>query len=252
MYEKAQWLEPNWPVPDGVRSLVSTRRGGASSRCYASNNLGLHVGDEKASVLHNRQQLNTRLPGEPCWLQQVHGTCVYELGDALPKQVPEADACYTKTRRRVCSVMTADCLPVLLCSADAGEVAAVHAGWRGLAAGVVTAAVQRFECSPSMLFAYLGPAISALYFEVGADVKCAFRRAQDSRPYATAVEKAFTPSAEGKFYADLKQLAHSELIGLGVSNVFSDDYCTFRDENQFFSFRRDGVTGRMASLIWLD
>lgn len=248
-----QWLEPSWPAPQNVRSLISTRRGGSSHGRYASNNLGLHVGDEPASVFSNRQQLNSMLPSEPCWLQQVHGTCVYELGEILPKEAPEADACYTKTPCRVCSVLTADCLPILLCSADAQEVAAVHAGWRGLAAGVVSAAVEQFHSPPSSILAYLGPAISALCFEVGSEVKSAFCRAQEHRAYATAVENAFTPSAvKGKFYADLKQLARSELVGLGVRHVFTDDYCTFRDDDQFFSFRRDGVTGRMASVIWLN
>ncbi|SMF42961.1 conserved hypothetical protein [Alteromonadaceae bacterium Bs31] len=244
------WYQPEWALPKGVKALQTLRTGGTSLPPYASNNLGLHVGDSPGRVAQNRNQLSMRLPGEPVWLEQVHGISVAELSSASALNIT-ADAAYTRERGVVCAVMTADCLPVLLCSEDGGEIAAVHAGWRGLAAGVIGAAVKGFQAAPKKITAYLCPAISGKHFDVGGDVLLSFQQAEGTRPYAHPVVDAFKASGrKGKYKADLYQLARSELLGLGVSEVFGGDRCTYEEQQYFFSYRRDGVTGRMASLIW--
>ena len=214
---------------------------------YASLNLGGHVGDLAQAVAENRRRLKAAagLPAEPAWLTQVHGTNVIDL-DAADRRGAPADAAFTRRRGRVCAILTADCLPVLL-AADSGDlVAAAHAGWRGLAGGVIEATVQALPVAPGQLMAWLGPAIGPRHFEVGAEVREALLAGD---PGADA---AFAANARGRFMADLSALARRRLAALGIDRVYGGGQCTFADENRYFSHRRDGATGRQASLIWLE
>lgn len=237
-------LIPDWPAPPQVRALVTTRGGGLSAPPFETFNLGSHVGDAAQAVAANRTRLRTLLPGEPCWLNQVHGVAVVEADDA--QGVPEADAAVARRPGRVCAVLTADCLPVLFCDRAGSVVAAAHAGWRGLAAGVLEATVARMEVPTQQVIAWLGPAIGPAAFEVGGEVREAFI-SQD-----VAAAAAFVPGVRGKWMADLFRLARQRLARAGVSSVHGGDLCTHADRTRFYSFRRDGVTGRFASLIWLE
>ncbi len=236
-------LVPNWPAPDRVVARVTTRAGGVSQGAYASLNLATHVGDDAAAVIENRSRLRESLPAEPAWLNQVHGCGAVRAEEA--GHDTQGDAGYTRRVGTVCAVMTADCLPVLLCD-DAGRVvAAAHAGWRGLAGGVIEAAVRAMDVAPARILAWLGPAIGPQAFEVGGEVRAAFM--------ALAAESAmaFTASPNGKWLADLYALARQRLAAQGVTRVFGGGECTYRDTQRWFSYRRDGETGRMATLIWL-
>ncbi len=235
---------PDWPAPANVRALQTTRQGGTSGAPYDSLNLGDHVGDAPLAVARNRMLLNALLPGEPVWLEQVHGTSVANADSA--GCLPRADACVARRRNAVCVVMTADCLPVLLCDIQGRVVGAAHAGWKGLAAGVIEAAVQAMEVAPKDLFAWLGPAIGPSAFEVGAEVRAAFI---DTQPQAAS---AFKPGQPGKWLADLYQLASLRLNALGISRIYGGGYCTYLERERFFSYRRDGATGRMGTFIWLE
>ncbi len=247
---------PDWPAPKNVRALQTTRQGGVSAAPYDSLNLGDHVGDAPLAVERNRILFNTLLPSEPVWLEQVHGTIVANADNA--SCLPQADACIARHRAAVCVVMTADCLPMLLCDTQGSVVGAAHAGWKGLAAGVIEATVQAMDVAPQNLMAWLGPAISQQAFEVGDEVRAAFVAAQ---PQAAA---AFTPSLplgervpirarEGaKYMADIYALARLRLNTLGVTHIFGGNFCTYRECERFFSYRRDGATGRMGTFIWLD
>lgn len=238
----AHLIVPDWPAPARVRALQTTRRGGLSKPPYASLNFGMHVGDDGYTVAANRNLLNTVVPSEPVWLEQVHGTAVLMAESA--GCAPRADACITRKPNAVCAVMTADCLPVFLCD-DAGTVAGLaHAGWRGLADGVIESTVIAMKTMPSSLMAWLGPAIGPQAFEVGAEVREAFLR------HDAASEFAFAPR-EGKYLADIYLLARQRLHALGITRIYGGDFCTHSDPERFFSYRRDGRTGRMASLIWL-
>jgi polyphenol oxidase len=237
------FLVPDWPAPARVRALVTTRLGGVSEGDCSSLNLALHVGDEVPAVIENRRRLAAVLPGEPVWLNQVHGTGVVEA-DRAP-QGAVADASLTRIPNTVCAVMTADCLPILLCDDAASVVAAVHAGWRGLAAGVIEAALDAMACSPGRVLAYLGPAIGPASFEMGDEVRAAF---VERNPEAAA---AFAFHSQGKWLADLYRLARIRLSAKGVSAVFGGGFDTFSDTQRFFSYRRSPRAGRMASLIWL-
>lgn len=235
---------PDWPAPKNVRALQTTRAGGISSTPYDSLNLGDHVGDAPLAVAHNRMLLNTLLPSEPVWLEQAHGTLVANADHA--SCLPQADACIARHRAAVCVVMTADCLPILLCDKQGSVVGAAHAGWKGLAAGVIEATVQAMNVAPQNLMAWLGPAISQDAFEVGDEVRAAFIAVQ---PQAAT---AFIPGQHGKWLADLYALARLRLNALGITQIYGGDYCTYRDSERFFSYRRDSATGRMGSFIWLD
>jgi len=240
------FIIPDWPAPAGVRAVSTTRAGGGSAVPYDSLNLGDHVGDAPDAVAGNRARVrqSLQLPTEPCWLQQVHGNCAVaaETTDA-PCQ---ADACYTQQPGVVCAVLTADCLPLLLCDRAGTRVAAVHAGWRGLANGVIESALEGFGAVGGEILAWLGPAIGPRAFEVGDEVRAEFV-AHDARAVA-----AFQPARAGHWYADLYTLARQRLTACAVSAVYGGDYCTYTDAARFFSYRRDGSTGRMASLIWLE
>jgi YfiH family protein len=227
-----------------VRSLQTTRNGGLSIAPFNSFNLGDHVGDVPQAVAHNRQRLAQFLPSEPVWLQQVHGIAVANADRA--DCIPQADAAVARQRGTVCVVMTADCLPILLCDEAGTVVGAVHAGWKSLVAGVIEVTVKEMNIAPQKLLAWLGPAISQRAFEVGEEVRDFFV-AQEAQ-----ASEAFLPGAEGKWMADIYLLAHQRLHALGVSRVYGGEYCTFSDPAQFFSYRRDNVTGRMGTFIWLE
>lgn len=234
---------PDWPAPPNVRAVQTTRIGGVSVEPYASLNLGDHVGDDPAAVAQNRALLRASLPAGPVWLKQVHGNIVADADRA--GGVPDADASLARKPGTVCAVMTADCLPLLLCDEAGTVVAAAHAGWRGLAGGVVEAAVRTMNVAPARLLAWLGPAIGPQAFEVGEDVRQAFLG-----HYAGAAQ-AFAPHGDGKWLADIYLLARQRLALLGVARVYGGGLCTYSDSERFYSYRRDGATGRMASLIWL-
>lgn len=240
---------PTWLIPPGVNLAFSTREGGSSLPPFASLNLGLHVGDDPQKVLANRQliaeQLN--LPAAPAWLEQIHSV---DIIDADNSRVHHADGSYTRSFEQVCVVMTADCLPVLLCDENGTEVAAVHAGWRGLCDGIIEATVVKFAHQPTELIAYLGPAIGPSAFEVGPEVKAQF---EAKHPQSCQFFSAHTNAqGEQKYMADIQGLATFRLNLLGVKRIFKDQRCTLTDETHFFSYRRDGITGRMASFIWLN
>lgn len=238
-------IHPDWPFPENVRACSTTRGGGISLPPYDALNLGNHVGDEAEKVRMNRQILMEKagLPAMPHWLEQVHGTQAIRIDGERPSTV-RGDAVYTDRKGEVCAVMTADCLPVLFCSLAGDEVAAAHAGWRGLCAGVLEETLSCFRAKPSGIMAWLGPAIGPDKFEVGPEVRDAFINRD-----ATAIS-AFRPHGD-KFLADIYQLARLRLRAVGVTQIFGGDFCTVSDAQRFFSYRRDGVTGRMASLIWL-
>jgi polyphenol oxidase len=236
------WIIPDWPAPPRIRAFVTTRAGGVSRGVYASLNLGLHTGDDPRAVAANRERLCASLPQAPRWLRQVHGSTVVEA-DAVTDP-PEADAAIARHPGRVCAVMIADCIPVLLTNRTGTVCAVAHAGWRGLASGVVEEVVQRLPGPPAELLAWLGPGIGASAFEVGDDVREAFlaRHAES--------EAAFAPHRPGKWLADLFLLARQQMHRAGVGEIYGGDHCTFSDAKRFFSFRRDHTTGRMAAVIW--
>lgn len=244
---------PEWPAPDCVKAFSTVRAGGFSLAPYHGNaagtgglNLGLHVGDDPVTVLKNRDLLKKRLPSEPVWLNQVHGSDVVDAGKVAG--IPDADASFTFQKDTVCVIMTADCLPVLLCTADGAAVAAVHAGWRGLAGGVLENAVGILgKKGGSGIMAWLGPAIGPAAFEVGEDVRKAFLH--KDRKFSAAFRER--KGAEGKYLADIYELARGTLNKAGVSRVYGGDFCTVTDSGRFYSYRRDKVTGRMATGIWI-
>lgn len=275
------WIVPEWPAPANVRALMTTRAGGVSQPPYYSLNPAGHVGDDPVAVAENRRILRQALPAEPLWLNQVHGARVFELalpalsfpisgrgreGEGLARPIaldagklqsgeitPEADASFTRLPGQVCAVLTADCLPVLFCDEAGTVVAAAHAGWRGLAGGVLEETVRAMGVEPGRLLAWLGPAIGPDSFEVGPEVREAFVM---QNPMAGI---AFRPAFPGtldetprKWLADITMLARIRLAGVGVERVYGGGTCTFKDVRRFFSYRREGITGRMASLIWFE
>ncbi len=242
----ADWIVPEWPTPASVKSLVTTRLGGVSEPPFDSMNLATHVGDDPSAVAQNRSLLAAQLaiPEQNfCWLKQVHGVTIVEAQEGV--QDVEADAVTSVRKKQVCVVMTADCLPVLLCDRQGSRVAALHGGWRGLADGIIEKGLAAFD-DASQVLAWLGPAIGPESFEVGEDVLEAFAKAE------VDVSKAFVKNAgAGKWLADIYAIAGLQLRALGVSGVFGGGFCTMRD-SRFYSYRRDGQrSGRMASMIWL-
>lgn len=239
-----EFIVPDWPAPANVRALSTTRSGGVSLGPYASLNLGDHVADDPAVVAENRARLRKHLPAEPLWLKQVHRADVADADSAFG--VPEADAAAARKAGKVCAVLTADCLPLLLCDQAGTVVAAAHAGWRGLAGGVIEAAVAAMAVPPDEILAWLGPAIGPAAFEVGGEVRDAFLA------FDPTAEAAFAPKDGGKWLADIFLLARQRLGKIGVKSVHGGGLCTYTDGSRFYSYRRDGATGRMASLIWLE
>ncbi|WP_081905625.1 peptidoglycan editing factor PgeF [Janthinobacterium agaricidamnosum] len=255
-------LLPHWPdLPAGIGALSTLRSGGISLAPYGATdgsgglNLGQHVGDRPEHVQHNRDALAALLPSQPVWLSQVHGTKVVDAAQVAGGDVPEADASFAAAPSAVCLVMSADCLPVLFSALDGSVVAAAHAGWRGLAGGVLNrtvSAMRHAGVGAGEITAWLGPAIGASQFEVGADVLAAFQAGASDDGEARRVKAAFTPidGRPGKYLADIYALARIFLRRGGVERVSGGEFCTVSDAARFYSYRRDGVTGRQASLIW--
>ena len=237
-------LNANWQAPPGVQAACTLRTGGVSAAPYASLNLGVHVADDPAAVAENRRRVVAalRLPAEPLWLQQVHGVNVADA-DAVALRGP-ADAAVTRRAGRVLAILVADCMPVLFAGDDGSVLGAAHAGWRGLAAGVLEATVAAMGIEPARIRAWLGPMIGPAHFEVGDEVRAAF--------LAHAPESAagFAANARGRWQCDLALLARQRLAALGVVHLWNSGLCTYAEEAQCFSFRRDGRTGRMAALLW--
>ena len=243
MAAPSDWIEPDWPAPRSVKALVTTRNGGVSRGPYASLNLGIRVGDDAQAVRENRARLRALLPSEPRWLQQMHGIDVVQA-DRTEGEA-SADAAFTRIAGVVCAVQVADCLPVVLCDRAGTCVAAAHAGWRGLSAGVLEQTVSTLGLPPGELMAWLGPAIGPHKFEVGADVFEKFTA------HDRAASAAFEPMRNGKWFADLYTLARRRLSRAGVTAVFGGGLCTFSDPARFFSHRRDHVTGRQGAFVWI-
>lgn len=238
-------IQPDWPAPASVRAVFTLRSGGVSTGPFESLNLGIHVGDDPAAVAENRRRVreDLKLPTEPTWLTQVHGCRVLELDhDAATEP---ADGSVARSPRHVCAVQVADCLPVLFSTRTGSAVAAAHAGWRGLAAGVLEATVRALGAAPGQLLAWLGPAIGPEHFEVGEEV-----RAQLIAHDPEAAE-AFRPNPRGRWQCDLYALARRRLRAAGVTSIHGGGWCTHAEPARFFSYRRDGQCGRMAALIWL-
>ncbi|MFM9969991.1 MAG: peptidoglycan editing factor PgeF [Burkholderiales bacterium] len=236
-------LVPQWPASPRIRALITTRQGGVSTGEYASMNLGDHVGDKSEAYRENRCRLRLHLPDEPLWLRQVHGTRVIEASDWYTGV--EADAVVARAASRVLAVLSADCLPVLFCDLDATTVAVAHAGWRGLASGVIEATVAKMALDPARILAYLGPGIGTEAYEVGEEVRAAFVNID------SCAAPAFTARGDGKFLCDLALLARQRLAKTGIMSIHGGGYCTYAEKQRFFSYRRDGPTGRMASLVWI-
>ncbi|MGG7054258.1 peptidoglycan editing factor PgeF [Nitrosomonas sp. ANs5] len=242
------WIVPDWPSPGNVKAVVTTRQGGVSQNiagAYASFNLATHVNDNPDAVLQNRARLRRYLPAEPRWLTQVHGSRPIWVNTSNEW---EGDAAISRDRGVVCAILVADCLPVLLCDTAGSVVAVVHAGWRGLAGGIIENTIREMHkyAPGEQIIAWLGPAIGPGHFEVGEEVRAAFVA------YNRQAAGAFVPAKEkGKWYANLFDLARQRLAGTGVGQVYGGDVCTFSDAMRFYSYRRDGVTGRMAGLVWL-
>lgn len=260
------WITPDWPAPPTVKAAATLRSGGVSEGAFSSLNLGSHVGDEPAAVAENRRRLKAALglPAEPTWLNQVHGIDVVDASSsaaggpgratnhpasaegAMPAAPPTADASVARGAGAVCVVMTADCLPVLFCDRAGSRVGAAHAGWRGLAGGVLGATIKSLDVPRSQLMAWLGPAIEQAAFEVGEEVREAFLKLSPEN--ATA----FEPNSRGRWQADLYQLARNELARLGVTAVYGGGFECFADSKRFFSYRRESRTGRLGTLVWLE
>lgn len=237
-----QWIIPDWPAPAQVRAFVTTRAGGSSAGPYSSMNLGRRTADDPAAVEANHAQLNRLLPATPRWLAQVHGSSVVDA-DVLV-DVPQADASVARRPGTVCAILVADCLPVLFTDRAGTCIAAAHAGWRGLAGGVLANTIARMPAKPDELMAWIGPGIGPAAFEVGDDVLQAFCA---NAPECKTAFKALRP---GKWLSDLPALARDALHRAGVKEVYGGKLCTYTDAERFYSHRRNPLTGRMAALIW--
>ncbi|AGV11620.1 TPA: peptidoglycan editing factor PgeF [Haemophilus influenzae] len=243
-----QVINPNWSVPKNIHAFTTTREGGVSLEPYFSFNLGDHVGDNKSAVKTNRTLLVEKfcLPQTPIFLTQTHSTRVLQL--PYSGQNLEADAVYTNVPNQVCVVMTADCLPVLFSTTSGNEVAAAHAGWRGLCDGVLEKTVRCFQTKPEDIIAWFGPAIGPTAFQVGIDVVKQFVAVDEK------AKLAFQPDVieDGKYLGNLYQIATQRLNNLGITQIYGGNHCTFNEKEKFFSYRRDNQTGRMASVIWFE
>lgn len=240
---------PDWPSPAGVRAAFTLREHGVSRPPFGTFNIGAHVGDEPRAVAENRARLRASLglPAEPVWLEQVHGNRVVDLDTQTSLDPPgPADAAVTRAGGRVCAIQVADCMPVLFAAADGSAVGAAHAGWRGLAGGVLEATARAMKTPPAGLLAWMGPAIGQLHFEVGEEVRTAFLSTD------AGAAAAFAANQRGRWQCDLYALAKRRLAALGVRAVHGGGWCTYADAGRFFSYRRDGRCGRMAALIWRD
>ena len=248
---RPDFIVPDWPAPAGVRAFFTLRTGGVSRPPFDTFNVGARAGDDPDAVAQNRAALHASLglPAEPAWLEQVHGNQVIDLdsqteSDSQPSR--RGDAAVSRAAGRVCAVQVADCMPVLFAAVDGSRVGAAHAGWRGLACGVLEATVRAMDTPPAALHAWMGPAIGQAHFEVGEEVRDAFLAAD------AGAATAFIANERGRWQCDLYALARRRLAALGVTSFHGGGWCTFSDAGRFFSYRRDGRCGRMAALIWID
>lgn len=252
-------IYPYWPAPKNVHAFTTTRIGGISTASFDSLNMGSKTGDILDNVIENRNRLiqTEQIPSEPYWLNQTHSTTVLDIskiklqpptGNIYNNPLPEADASYTGQAKQVSVVLTADCMPVLFCSIKGNEIASAHAGWRGLCNGILEKTAEKFACPFTEIIVWLGPAISARKFEVGIDVKEQFEFAD---PKARDAFKLINQT-EQKYLADLYLIAKQRLNALGITKIFGGDYCTFTEQDKFYSYRRENITGRMASMIWFE
>jgi YfiH family protein len=241
----AAWIVPDWPAPARVRAFVTTRAGGVSAGEYASMNLGLSSGDQPEAVARNRAIVRALVPSEPAWLAQVHGTDVADLDRPIEGERARADAAATSIPGRVAVVLTADCMPLFLCDRAGRRVAVAHAGWRGLAAGVIESTVRALQAPAAEVLAWMGPAIGPGAFEVGPEVREAFVRADPE------AQSAFRAGKPGKHMADLYALARLRLARAGVMQVSGGGFCTWTEATRFFSYRRAQGSGRMGAFIWI-
>ena len=239
------FLTADWPAPANVKTLITTRNGGVSEGVYRSLNVGSHVGDNLEAVLRNREIVQEQVGLPVAYLNQIHSTIVVNAAEALGN-TPDADASVDTTGTVACASMTADCLPVLFCHQSGNVVAAAHAGWRGLAGGILQNTVRAMSVPAHEIMAYLAPAIGAESFEVGGDVQAAFCAPNP------AAQSCFAPLGNGKYLADIYGLARQILQQAGVSRIYGGDFCTVKESDRFFSYRRDGQTGRMASAVWIE
>ncbi len=237
-------INADWPAPNNIHAFTTLRTDGVSEGCYASLNLGDHVQDDPKHVTENRKILRQQLPMEPAWLKQTHSNIAVYVDKHF--KLCEADASYTDQAQHVCAVLTADCLPLLICNKSGTEVAAIHAGWGGLAKGIIETTIKQLQSAPEDLLVWLAPAIGPNAFEVGADVYDKFIQ------YDPKAESAFQILSQNKWLMDIYHLGRLRLNDCGVHAIYGGDFCTYSQAEQFFSYRRDGNTGRMASLIWLD
>jgi len=238
-------IQPNWAAPSAIRACCTARVGGVSAAPFDSLNLALHVGDDPARVTRNRKLLREqlKLPAEPCWINQTHGTQTVTLEQDAAR---DADAAVTRVVGTIAVVMTADCLPILLCNRAGSEVGAVHAGWRGLQAGVIQSTLATMKSPNHQLMAWIGPGISQACFEVGDEVRAAFIDSmQDAQTF-------FSANRRGHWLCDLAGLAERVLTTQGVGEVYRDSHCSYHDSDRFYSYRRSATTGRMATLIWIN
>lgn len=250
-------IHPQWPVPPQIKAVCTTRIGGVSCAPWDSLNLGVNTQDSGAKIIANRSVFVSKLPAdlEIQWLKQVHGKQTFRAGissDLRSENLPEADICYSRDKGLACAVLTADCLPILVCNSEGTEIAAVHAGWRGLVEGVLLAALENFASPPSDLMVWMGPAISLKYFEVGEEVVDAMFDAKLLDAGKLARLSRANPANNKKRYLDLPGIAKQQLADAGVNKVFGGSLCTYGEPDRFFSYRRDGETGRMATLIWIE
>jgi YfiH family protein len=243
--DNLHWIPADWPAPANIHAGTTTRIGGYSHGAYAAMNLAQHVGDNPDHVFRNRMVLREflSLPGEPQWLEQTHSNRVIQPGRDRTHQA--ADGAYTSQPDLVCAILTADCLPLLLCNSAGTEIAAVHVGWRSFSKNIVHAALNMFTGKPENLLAWTGPCISALHYEVGDEVRSACLQIINNP------DGAFTAGRPGHWFADLRKLVTQQLSELGVHRIYGGEYCTYTDNRHFYSYRRDGITGRVATLIWM-
>ncbi|NNF17081.1 MAG: peptidoglycan editing factor PgeF [Gammaproteobacteria bacterium] len=244
----SEWYLPaDWPVPEFVRAGTTLRNGGISRAPFDTLNLGAHVGDNDAHVRHNREVVSERLglPREPLWLNQIHGNTVVDADASNGNRIPDADAAVTRRRETVLAILTADCLPLVLCDPENSVLAAAHGGWRGLAGGIVTATIKAMQADAKDLYAWLGPAIGPSRFVIGDDVRDAFVSVD------ATLTACFVPTASDRYLADLYAIARRQLTVAGVARISGGHWCTYSDAQRFFSYRRDQQTGRMATVAWM-
>ena len=240
------WVKANWSAPINIHAGITTRDFGNSSPPYSKGNLAYHVGDDEKSVVHNRNLLEQylELPNKPFWLQQSHSAKVIQLQSNVSNN-PVGDATYTQLNSTVLAILTADCMPILLCSRDGKEIAAIHAGWRGLSKGIIEQTIVKFSNSRKNILAWIGPAISQQNYEIGTEVR------EQILAFMPDSVDSFEESRPNHYLMDLPNIAKNNLQALGLNSIAQSNLCTFNDKKRFFSYRRDGVTGRMASLIWI-